>query len=260
LSYKYYVYPYKQGSGSAKRLAEALNGRVLKMEGSSFQGVTSTRKAINWGSTQCPWVHALNKAEIVECFGNKLQAFLRWTNDPVHTDLPRIPEYTTSRGEAAGWKQAGLKVVCRGTLTGHSGAGITIVEGHAELPHVPLYVKYIPKDSEYRVHIFNNEVIDVQRKVRDPNREVSDWKVRSHQNGFIYVRSGSNGLYKDTAPSDVLEQAKKALASSGLTFGAVDVIWNNARNCAYVLEVNTAPGLEGQTVGVYADAIRRYYA
>jgi D-alanine-D-alanine ligase-like ATP-grasp enzyme len=37
-----------------------------------------------------------------------------------------------------------------------------------------------------------------------------------------------------------------------LDFGAVDIIYNAKRNECYVLEVNTAPGLEGTTVEKYA--------
>jgi D-alanine-D-alanine ligase-like ATP-grasp enzyme len=42
----------------------------------------------------------------------------------------------------------------------------------------------------------------------------------------------------------------------GLDFGAADVLFNARRNQAYVLEVNTAPGLEGQTVNDYAEAFK----
>jgi D-alanine-D-alanine ligase-like ATP-grasp enzyme len=44
-----------------------------------------------------------------------------------------------------------------------------------------------------------------------------------------------------------------------LDFGAVDVIWNEKQQRAYVLEVNTAPGLEGQTVDDYARGIKENF-
>ncbi|MNY63636.1 hypothetical protein D3C86_2006230 [compost metagenome] len=47
-----------------------------------------------------------------------------------------------------------------------------------------------------------------------------------------------------------------AVNAIGLTFGAVDVIWNEYRHQAYVLEVNTAPGLTGTTLEKYAEAFR----
>jgi D-alanine-D-alanine ligase-like ATP-grasp enzyme len=51
---------------------------------------------------------------------------------------------------------------------------------------------------------------------------------------------------------DVRAQAFKAMASSALDFVAVDVVWNEHEKQAYVLEINTAPGLEGATVESYA--------
>jgi hypothetical protein len=39
-----------------------------------------------------------------------------------------------------------------------------------------------------------------------------------------------------------------------LDFGAVDLIWNENQNVVYVLEVNTAPGMEGTTLENYCDA------
>jgi glutathione synthase/RimK-type ligase-like ATP-grasp enzyme len=53
--------------------------------------------------------------------------------------------------------------------------------------------------------------------------------------------------------------AKKAVESLGLTFGAVD-IGRKADNSLIVLEVNRAPGLEGNTINAYANAIVRYLA
>jgi D-alanine-D-alanine ligase-like ATP-grasp enzyme len=74
--------------------------------------------------------------------------------------------------------------------------------------------------------------------------------VRNHDNGFIFVRNDVK------APSSVEEQAVRAIKALGLDFGAVDIIWNDKQQKAYVLEVNTAPGLEGSTVDDYARGFR----
>ena len=47
------------------------------------------------------------------------------------------------------------------------------------------------------------------------------------------------------------------LKELGLDFGAVDVIWNEHESKAYVLEINTAPGLEGSTVEDYKEFFNR---
>jgi hypothetical protein len=251
---KYYVYPYKVGSRSARALALALGGKVLKREGSSFQAAPH-RKVINWGSSSCPYT-SLNLSSDIHAISNKLTAFNAFSG---HPSEPRIPRFTTDKTTAQSW---GRKVVARTVLTGHSGQGIVIkdLDHLSELPDAPLYVEYIPKDAEYRVHVFNGEVIDVQRKVRDPSKEPLDWQVRSHANGFIYTRQNPDGQrHSDITPGDVLLQAKKALASSGLVFGGVDVIMNNSREAAFVLEINTAVRMDGATPEIYANAIRKYY-
>jgi D-alanine-D-alanine ligase-like ATP-grasp enzyme len=49
----------------------------------------------------------------------------------------------------------------------------------------------------------------------------------------------------------------EAVAALGLDFGAVDIIEDKEGNF-YVLEINTAPGLEGHTVTSYAKAFHGY--
>lgn len=251
---KYYVYPWKQGSRSAKVLSEALDGRVIKLQNSKYRH-KNFKRVINWGSSSCPYP-CLNPPEAVSVVSNKLSAFSLWSDSE---DGPRVPGWTPNKDEAKRWITDGLckRVVARTILTGHSGSGIVIVDKDSlnDLPDAPLYVEYIPKDREYRVHVFNGEVIDVQRKIRDPDREPTNWQVRNHVNGFIFTRGSSDGsLYRDTVSLDIKEQAIRAVSSAGLDFGAVDIAVNK-EGTAFVLEVNSSPGIEGQTVEVYRDAI-----
>ena len=51
------------------------------------------------------------------------------------------------------------------------------------------------------------------------------------------------------------EKRNAAIKALGLDFGAVDIIYNEAEDQHYVLEVNTAPGLEGTTLQKYTEAI-----
>lgn len=268
----YYVYPYKQSSRSARSLADALGGKVLRREGSRFVP-RPWKKVINWGSTECPWEGHLNRDGQINASCNKLN-FFQYAFGPESPgiELPRFPRWTENLSEAQSW---GVPVVARTILNGHSGVGIVYKDkDHLdELPAAPLYVEYIPKDAEYRVHLFQRrsstegaldggyDVIDVQRKIARPGVEPLDWKVRSHNNGFIYVRSNSAGeSYKQSVPQDVIDQAFKAMNCSGLIFGAVDMVWNQKRNQSYCLEINSAPGLSGATIENYSNAIRKYFS
>jgi glutathione synthase/RimK-type ligase-like ATP-grasp enzyme len=222
--------------------------RCLKVDGTSnFRTAEAT--IINWGRTSWPegmverpnW-NVINAPNHVANATNKLSFF-----QTVDDDLT-VP-WTTDIEVARRWP----KTVARTVLNGHSGAGIQIVERGVDIPAAPLYTKYVPKTSEWRIHVFNGMIIDTQRKIRDPNREPADWNVRSHANGFIYVRT-----YEWEDRHNVMwDYVRQVINDLSLHFGAVDVIWSDHHNRPFVLEVNTAPGLEGQTVEHYAEAIRR---
>lgn len=250
------ILPYKRGSVSATALARELDVFRINLRSSCIHN-QAPKRIINWGNSgrNLPPQglgdqHSfINTPEAVAIAANKLTAFRAMSDYGV-----RVPTFTTDFHEALDMLEEG-KVVVRNTLTGHSGEGIQIAEDADDMSEdAPLYVMYIPKQDEYRVHIMAGEVIDVQRKAR--NLDVADedvnWQVRNHSNGFIFMREGVN------PPADVIRQAKGAILSTGLDFGAVDVIWNQHREKAYVLEINTACGLEGTTLARYTDALREF--
>lgn len=256
---RYRVLPYKQGSASAKALAEALGGKVLKLEGSKFKPKPDD-VIINWGNTtfngnitfndQNNWgddYNLLNDGDLIYCVSNKLVFF-----EDMNSRCPGLtPKFWTNKEEIPDDE---YPIVCRTILSGHSGDGIVIATSPDNLAVAKLYVKYEKKKDEYRVHCTKTTqpepsitIIAVQRKARRTGAENVNWQVRNHANGFIYRRSDIH------PPSRVLDVARQAFELSGLDFGAVDVIWNTQKEQAYVLEINTAPGLEGQTITDYAN-------
>jgi glutathione synthase/RimK-type ligase-like ATP-grasp enzyme len=162
------------------------------------------------------------------------------------------PDFTTDPAIAQMWLDDGCSVVARTMLRANSGRGIVLVgEGHSDtLPNAPLYTKYIPKTSEYRVHVFGDRVIDAQQKRRDTGVDDADvnWQIRNCSNGFIFARSDV------TLPECVRSGAVRAVSALGLDFGAVDIGYNEKRDKCRVYEVNTAPGLEGTTLESYFEA------
>ena len=258
------IYTHNANSEGAKALSGAMGIKRIKQEGSKYVG-RAGKTVINWGASKLPenvdaGARILNRPEHVRRVTNKLDFFnlVKAAHAANGDEKPRIPEFTTSAAKVREWLEAGRKVVVRAVLNGHSGAGITVLEGPGvDIPAAPLYTVYVPKKEEWRIHVLRdgNElaIIDKQRKIRDPDFEgVPDWNVRSHANGFIFARN-----VEDPNP-DVLEQAIRALEVTGLDFGAVDVVWNQQQGAAYVLEINTAPGLVGTTVESYANAFKRF--
>ncbi len=252
------ILPYRNGSRSAAALARALYTKQINLR-SSVISVLSAKTIINWGNSGRNLPpdglgdqHILiNSLESVRVAGNKADAFSVMFSRGVS-----VPTYTTDMQVAQSWYDEGKVVVERHILTGNSGRGLRIADPDNDdsIESAPLYTQYINKQDEYRVHVASGTVIDVQRKARrleTPDSQVN-WRVRNLEGGFVFVRGNTN------PPACVLEESKNAVKALGLDFGAVDVIYNAHRGQAYVLEVNTAPGLEGATLDIYANMVRNY--
>ena len=241
----YKIIPYRQGSRGARELANALGGRVLRLEASTYVPRPQDT-IINWGNADPPFLPALNEEGIREA-SNKLNFF------NLLRDEDLTPRYWTRQEDIP---NEVYPIVCRTILSGHSGAGIVIANSKDELVPAPLYVEYKKKVDEYRIHVgrLNGQsiIISYQKKVRRTDVENPNWQVRNHQNGFNYARLGVN------PPQCVMDYAVRALLCTSLDFGAVDVIYNNHEQRPYALEVNTAPGLEGRTILDYAEYFRNF--
>lgn len=244
-----FLAPYKMGSQGCKNLAQALGIHRIKPEGSKFKGAHN-KVVINWGcanlAAEVMKCQVLNPPQAINVAGNKLLAFRAMEKD----DAINIPEFTDSHEKALQWINEGHTVVVRTVLRGHSGQGIVIATTPNELVKAQLYVKYIKKTQEYRIHVLHGNAFDIQRKMR--NKDIPDdqvnWQVRNHDNGFVFGREGVN------VPEVGIQQAVKAVAALGLDFGAVDLLYNKQDDKYYVIEVNTAPGLTGTTLDKYTEA------
>lgn len=269
-----FIHSYNGGSESAKTLSELLGAPRIKAENSKYVGGKG-KLVINWGSSgaseavlrsEC----VLNNPENVGQATNKLTFFqiVQDHNDGLDEDdydlFVNIPEWTSDPNEVRRWAERGNTAVCRTVLQGHSGEGIILYtpEMFAQRMAVPaarLYTMYIKKKYEYRVHVMGENVIDVQRKIR--NTQVADeninWQIRNHDNGFVYARQDNN---LGRLPAGLNSLAINTVHALGLDFGAVDIIHNERENATYVLEVNTAPGMQGETGHIYAREFQRLIA
>jgi hypothetical protein len=217
------------------------------------KGVKKGHTIINWGvgdDTKFPEFefdyNLLNCPDAVMRAINKRTAFAIWAGHQVHT----VP-WTANKAVAKEWLDAGKTVVARKILTGHEGDGIVIIEPGQPLIDAPLYSMYIFKVREFRVHATREKAFASHMKIKDPKNpdQPKTWKVRSYANGFIFQRNNIPMSPKRDA------LAIQSIATLGLDFGAVDII-EDKQGKFYVLEVNTAPGIEGQTTPAYAGAIK----
>jgi len=259
------ILPYKAGSKSVKALCEALSVKALRLVNSKWK-IKEDSLVINWGSSEYPSLNhlmapegakvaILNSPLKVREAVDKLKFFQLVKEFTVSPEIEPsiIPDFWTDKDYIP---EGAYPVVCRTILNGHSGAGIVIADGPDDVVDAPLYVKYVKKQKEFRIHVGKNSdgifsVISEQQKVRKHGTEPLDWRVRSHANGFIFQRQGI------TVPAVVRTAAVRALEATGLDFAAIDVIYTSSEK-AYVLEANTAPGLEGQTVNDYVSFFKTF--
>lgn len=176
---------------------------------------------------------------------NKLHFYREWEE--------LVPPFTTDKEVAAEWP----KVVARANLTGFGGRGLTYVEtANDELPDVPLYTKYIPKRTEWRVLYWVHEddinLLWLQKKLR---REAEhNHQIRNLGNGFVFA----------TADLPIPQAAETIVAeyvnNVNRTFGGLDVIWNEHHDSAYILEDNSAPAVEREdTKAFFSDNLATLY-
>ncbi len=251
---RYIIYPYKMGSESSKNLADKLKERGMSglrvYPDRSYQ-VRDDDFIINWGNTTLPNWNTdgsrinLNKPQAIELSINKLDTLVTLLEQDVN-----VPEFTESFDEAKSWLRYGGLVYCRQNLTGHAGQGIVTATRPLELVLAPLYVRGIVPKAEYRVHVFNGEVIDYCKKINIEGHDNVDNLVRNHNGGWTYARNVER-------IERVEQQAIKSVRALGLDFGAVDIVLSDIDDEAYVLEVNSAPGLmdDGRTLDAYVNAI-----
>lgn len=150
------------------------------------------------------------------------------------------------------------------------------------------FQEYIDIKDEYRLHVFGNTIIYAVKKVENATKEgwvtqriekVSDYAQKNNVNiddatlnyvlGIIYgeqqlpdkiVRSNKRGwkfssVRLNTLSNNLKTAAIKAINVIGLDFGAVDCCIDADDN-AFIIEVNSAPGLQGTTLTKYLEAFQ----
>lgn len=242
------IYAYKLGSVTAKQVAKLLGTQIVKPNG-EFRN-NFNHKVVNWGSTELPtWKHTeqtfLNHPANVRKAVNKIVTL----QTMLENNIPHI-EFTADKGTAIGWLETS-PVVVRGVVNGYGGRGVQIVS-EGELPNAPLYTKFIPKAREYRFHVFEGRIIDVQQKKRRSGlEERQDGLIKNLANGWVFCRDDIT-----EPPSQAPQIALNAIRALGLDFGSVDMLSKNGN--VFVLEVNTASGLQGTTLDLYINELKKY--
>jgi len=249
------IYSHNNGV-SSRLLAEALGIKRLRHKNSRWRPKAGDC-IINWGARRIPFnCRIINDPNSVERVSNKSIFFQMHKQYP---DTFNAPLSWTDKQAALGWLNAnpGKTLVARTLTNSCEGKGIVMVDGFVDgvvldIVNAPLYTEYVKKRAEYRVHVVNGEAIDVVQKKKKAGHNGGDNRIRNTNNGYVFCRNNI------IIPQTVIDNAINAVKFYGLDFGAVDVIYNEHHSKAYVLEINTAPGIEGTTVQKYKEAFNKW--
>ena len=255
------VWPYKITSVAAKLLAKELG--VLRVRSNGAFIPRAGDIILNYGNASAaPWfkylddsILMLNPPDRVRDACNKLRTFNLLSSQGIP-----VPQFTTDVNVAKQFLSGKArddngfprlqKCFCRARIAGSGGDGIIIASSPLAIVTAPLYTDGLHITNEYRVHVLGNEPLEVVAKRRRNGARKS--LIKSWGNGYVFCRRNV------PHHRNVINAAVAAVNILGLTFGAVDVAYNKDTNSVAVLEVNTAPGIEGTTVGQYAIGLTNY--
>lgn len=223
---------YKQGASglTGRALARALGMKAWPPERSR----ASVPLLLRWGN-DTPNVtgkREFNPRDAVALARNKEAALKAMAAAGV-----RVPAFTTT-----------APAIGR-TRYHQGGEGLTVWRTGPMPRDCAYFLEIINKKSEFRVHVVSGEVIYTQRKVA--TETCTDDLIRNHNNGWRFVR-----ILTRPNLNKIALAAVKAL---GLDYGAVDVLLSTDGKF-YVVEVNTAPRLEGSTFDAWITALRAMLA
>lgn len=239
--------------GFGGKLARHLGLSILGKESSEYLPYGAI--VLNYGRASLAHWHRhdlkyINHPNAVAKAGNKAICLELLT----HAGIPCLKFKLNCEDCWSDWLDKGAgRVFCRTLLRGSKGDGIVVASCPEDLVPAPLYTLEYKKTHEYRVHVFNGEVIDkVQKKSMSKEKleefslESPDRAVRNYKRGWVFAHH--NLLWADS----IGQTAVQAVQTLGLTYGAVDLLakWNLYwGKCVdhVVCEINTAPGMSAPT-------------
>lgn len=229
------VRPPDRPSSSAQTLRRCLGSHARLSRAPNVR--SQYKYVINWGNSghiNAGGATVLNKPEAVCVAVDKLDAFRKLQGS---APIPKFRTKLDSISKGDIW-------FARTMLRASGGRGIVVLRKGDTIPDAPLYVRYIRKSREFRVHVVNGQVIFCQEKKKEREAEqTADQKlIRNYDNGWVFC------LVNEEPPEGVKDAAVSAISGLGLDFGAVDIVVARDSSQPFVLEVNTAPGLSSPSL------------
>ena len=163
-------------------------------------------------------------------------------------EVPALP-FTTSKQQVAQWLAEGSVVFARTLTRASEGKGIVVLDNPGNIVGAPVYTKYRKKKKEFRVHVYKDQVVTVLEKRKKKEFSGHNPKIRNTANGYVFCSQDV------VEPEGIRELALKARGVTASDFAGVDIGYNEKLNELFVIEVNSAPGIEGSNVDKYVEVI-----
>lgn len=233
-----------ESSVTGKALLDALKEQNVKISGGTRgPGDNQVSVLIRWGApakvARKP-KKVLNRADAISAASNKREALELMRKAGIKVPTIYKDPLNIKQGEQP------VTYPLLGRKDKHVGANDIILclqardIERAKATGCTHFSKYVPTKAEYRVHVFGDNIIKVSQKIlTEPDQALQPW-IRNLGAGYTFRQP-------ETRLSGAARgMAIDAVSSLGLTFGAVDIIIGDDDQ-PYILEVNTAPGLQTDT-------------
>lgn len=272
--------------------------KELDIVGGNTKPATKKKLIIGWGAktkkdtTFGAGIKVLNHPNAIRNNRNKFTSLTAMKAAKVN-----VADFADAKGLEAAWTGKNLPVVGR-TNFHQGGKGfwlcLTAQQVRTAIDEGAQYFqKYIDIQDEFRLHVFNGELLYAQKKVRRDNMEeafieqhtekvasiakknnvdldkntmdyVLGRLAKGNPNADMIVRSNTRGwkfaqIKNANINKNLLVEAVKALNATKLDFGAVDCCID-ADGKAWIIEINSGPGLQGTPFKAYVDAFTKVIA
>lgn len=224
---------------TARILNQILTERGVNCQIQSPSGARVGDSIVCWGNSFTGRVPSLNRNAAQF---DKLQQ-LRVLSSPESHNLRTVPFHPTSSTSVP------PNTFYPAFMRKLSHAGGVDIRLALEPEHASLYTrngwsfatKYIPNQKEFRIWVYRRQHLGTYEKIlARPNEFLASRRFGANfDNGYSFQLVASENV-----PRAAVEMASAAVQALGLDFGAVDML-HGRDGQFYILEVNTAPGVEG---------------
>lgn len=230
-----YILSSRTGIVTARNLAEILNikAKINPRENSPL---------IRWGNSSNIYKYdtLFNEPNLVQIASNK-ESFSNFAKEK------NINAVVLERGIPKSYP-----IFVRTLLNSYSGKGIVIAENEEQyLPYKNYSYSIFKKFAfELRVHVLGGKVVKILKKEKNDGVDEVKLPIRNTMNGYHFALKDINNYPK------VIPVMESLFINFPLQMMGVDIGYVNDEHKYYIIEVNTCPSLNVETIKIYADFLR----